>query len=78
MPTEIHRIRPTRLNLDIDVKVKAMLTIEELTQTVSHGMTPRMVRHYHQIGLLPSHGNYRLYGDTDVQQLKRIAALKQQ
>ncbi|MEL6129997.1 MAG: precorrin-8X methylmutase [Cyanobacteria bacterium J06626_18] len=59
-----------------------MLTIKELTQTVGHGMTPRMVRHYHQIGLLPqperSHGNYRLYSDTDVQRLKRVAALKQQ
>ncbi|MEO1210813.1 MAG: precorrin-8X methylmutase [Cyanobacteria bacterium J06638_20] len=59
-----------------------MLTIKELTQTVGHGITPRMVRHYHQIGLLPqperSHGNYRLYSDTDVQRLQRVVALKQQ
>lgn len=44
-----------------------MLTIKELTQTVGHSITPRMVRHYHQIGLLlqpeRSHGNYRLYSD---------------
>lgn len=41
-----------------------------------------MVRHYHQIGLLPpprrSQGNYRLYDDTDVHRLQRIVALKQQ
>lgn len=41
-----------------------------------------MVRHYHQIGLLPqperSHGNYRLYSDADVQRLRRVATLKQQ
>ena len=59
-----------------------MLTIKELTQTVGQGITPRMVRHYHQIGLLPqperSDGNYRLYSDADVQRLQRIVALKQQ
>ncbi len=41
-----------------------------------------MVRHYHQLGLLPqaarSPGNYRLYDESDVQRLKRIVALKQQ
>ncbi|MBW4421718.1 MAG: precorrin-8X methylmutase [Myxacorys californica WJT36-NPBG1] len=41
-----------------------------------------MVRHYHQLGLMPqptrSSGNYRLYSDQDVQRLKRIVALKQQ
>lgn len=41
-----------------------------------------MVRHYHQIGLLPqprrSEGNYRLYTEVDVQRLKGIVALKQQ
>lgn len=59
-----------------------MLTIKELTQAVGHGLTPRMVRHYHQIGLLPqpmrSEGNYRLYNEADVQRLQRILALKQQ
>ncbi|NER81554.1 MAG: MerR family transcriptional regulator [Leptolyngbya sp. SIO1D8] len=59
-----------------------MFTIKELTQTVGQGITPRMVRHYHQIGLLPpperSHGNYRLYSDVDVQRLQWIVALKQQ
>lgn len=59
-----------------------MLTIKELAQTVGHGVTPRMVRHYHEIGLLPppqrSEGNYRLYSDVDVQRLQRIVALKQQ
>ncbi len=58
------------------------LTIKELTQTVGSGITPRMVRHYHASGLLPpakrSHTNYRLYTQDDVQQLRRIVALKQQ
>ncbi len=59
-----------------------MLTIKELVQAVGRGTTPRMVRHYHKIGLLPeptrSQGNYRLYTPADVQQLQRIVALKQQ
>ncbi len=59
-----------------------MLTIKELTTTVGHGITPRMVRHYHQIGLLPpperSASNYRLYSEADVQRLQRIVALKEQ
>ena len=59
-----------------------MLTIKELTQTVGCGVTPRMVRHYHQIGLLPqparSDSNYRLYNPTDVLSLQRIMALKEQ
>ncbi len=58
------------------------LTIKELTEEVGGGITPRMVRHYHQLGLLPealrSHGNYRLYSDTDVCRLQRIVALKHQ
>ncbi len=58
------------------------LTIKELTQEVGGGITPRMVRHYHQLGLLPeavrSHGNYRLYNQTDICRLQRIVALKQQ
>ncbi len=59
-----------------------MLTIKELTQAVGQGTTPRMVRHYHQIGLLPqprrSRSNYRLYSETDIQRLQQIVALKQQ
>lgn len=59
-----------------------VLTIKELTDAVGGGITPRMVRHYHQLGLLPqparSPGNYRLYTDSDVQRLKRIIALKRQ
>lgn len=58
------------------------LTIKELTDAVGQGITPRMVRHYHQLGLMPqparSSGNYRLYTQQDVQRLKRIMALKQQ
>jgi precorrin-8X/cobalt-precorrin-8 methylmutase len=58
------------------------LTIKELTEAVGGGVTPRMVRHYHSLGLLPqpqrSAGNYRLYTQKDVQQLRQIVALKQQ
>jgi precorrin-8X/cobalt-precorrin-8 methylmutase len=58
------------------------LTIKELTDAVGGGITPRMVRHYHQLGLLPqpvrSKSNYRLYTDKDVLRLQRIVALKQQ
>lgn len=58
------------------------LTIKELTQAVNGKVTPRMVRHYHQLGLMPqplrSPTNYRLYNQQDVQQLKQIVALKQQ
>lgn len=58
------------------------LTIKELTEVVGNGITPRMVRHYHTLGLLPaperSTGNYRLYTPSDVQQLRRLVALKQQ
>ena len=58
------------------------LTIKELTDVVGSGITPRMVRHYHQLGLLPpvqrSAANYRLYTLEDVQRLRWIAALKQQ
>ncbi|MCC5625246.1 MerR family transcriptional regulator, partial [Nostoc sp. CHAB 5715] len=58
------------------------LTIKELTDAVGGGLTPRMVRHYHQLGLLPqpvrSPSNYRLYTKKDVLRLQRIVALKQQ
>jgi precorrin-8X/cobalt-precorrin-8 methylmutase len=58
------------------------LTIKELTEVVGGGLTPRMVRHYHKLGLLPevsrSSGNYRLYTDKDIQHLRRIVALKSQ
>lgn len=58
------------------------LTIKKLTETVGGGITPRMVRHYHQIGLLPeairSPSNYRLYTKNHVQYLRHILALKQE
>ncbi len=58
------------------------LTIKEFTHAVGGGITPRMVRHYHQLGLLPqperSQSNYRLYTENDVRRLQRIVALKQQ
>jgi precorrin-8X/cobalt-precorrin-8 methylmutase len=63
-------------------KVTEYLTIKKLTETVGGNITPRMVRHYHQLGLLPealrSPSNYRLYTEKHVQHLRRIVALKQQ
>ncbi|MBD2664900.1 transcriptional regulator [Richelia sinica FACHB-800] len=62
--------------------MKPSLTIKELTAAVGGGITPRMVRHYHQLGLLPppkrSPSNYRLYTQQDVIRLQKIVALKQQ
>jgi precorrin-8X/cobalt-precorrin-8 methylmutase len=62
--------------------VTEFLTIKKLTETVGGKITPRMVRHYHQLGLLPeavrSPSNYRLYTEKHVQHLRRIVALKQQ
>jgi len=64
------------------IKSDRYLTIKKLTEAVGGGLTPRMVRHYHQIGLLPeavrSPSNYRLYTQTHVQQLRQIISLKQQ
>ncbi|MEG3877596.1 precorrin-8X methylmutase [Microcoleus sp. herbarium7] len=58
------------------------LTIKQLTQAVKGPITPRMVRHYHALGLLSpaarSTSNYRLYTRSDVQKLQKIVALKQQ
>jgi precorrin-8X/cobalt-precorrin-8 methylmutase len=69
--------RPSRLE-----SVPDRLTIKDLTDRVGGGVTPRMVRHYHTLGLLPppqrSPGNYRLYTEQDVQRLRRIMALKHQ
>jgi precorrin-8X/cobalt-precorrin-8 methylmutase len=58
------------------------LTIKQLTEKIGQGLTPRMVRYYHQIGLLSeakrSPSNYRLYAESHVQKLQQIVALKQQ
>ncbi|MBE9183882.1 MerR family transcriptional regulator, partial [Microcoleus sp. LEGE 07076] len=58
------------------------LTIKQLTEAVKGTITPRMVRHYHALGLLSpavrSTSNYRLYTLRDVQKLQKIVALKQQ
>ncbi|KYC43041.1 MerR family transcriptional regulator [Scytonema hofmannii PCC 7110] len=66
----------------INSTISKTLTIKELTDAVGGGITPRMVRHYHQLGLLPqpkrSSSNYRLYTDKDIIRLQRIVALKQQ
>ncbi len=70
------------LTIKEPLRTQEALTIKELTDAVGGGLTPRMVRHYHQLGLLPpparSPSNYRLYTEPDVQRLKRIVALKQQ
>ncbi|NJK64059.1 MAG: MerR family transcriptional regulator [Synechococcaceae cyanobacterium SM2_3_1] len=59
-----------------------LLTMKDLISRVGGNLTPRMVRYYHQIGLMPvpqrSRGNYRLYSQADVQRLRQIGLLKQQ
>lgn len=58
------------------------LTIKQLADAAGGKITPRMVRHYHQLGLLPeplrSPGNYRLYNEQDVNLLKQIVTFKEQ
>lgn len=74
------------MSRNFSIKIGGMtskcLTIKELTNMVGGGITPRMVRHYHQLGLIPqarrSSANYRLYTQEDVHRLRRIVALKQQ
>jgi precorrin-8X/cobalt-precorrin-8 methylmutase len=81
----VPRTRPYRTIFYAEIHkimTNAYLTIKELTEAVGGSVTPRMVRHYHTLGLLPqpqrSSGNYRLYTQKDVQRLRRIVALKQQ
>lgn len=54
-----------------------MLTIKQLADLV--GVTPRAVRHYHRIGLLPepprTAQGYRSYGSADIIALQRIKVL---
>ena len=44
------------------------------------GLTPRMIRHYEAIGLVPrpdrTSGNYRAYDEADVARLKTVAAAR--
>ena len=56
-----------------------MLTIKQLADYV--GVTPRAVRHYHRLGLLPeparSPAGYRLYTADDLLRLQRIHVLSE-
>jgi len=56
------------------------LRIGEVAERV--GTTPRTVRYYEEIGLLPGseerrHGQHRLYDEADVERLEQILRLKQ-
>jgi DNA-binding transcriptional MerR regulator len=59
------------------VQAGSMLTIGQLASYA--GATPRAVRHYHQVGLLPEperdHSGYRTYGADAVVRLIRIRTL---
>jgi DNA-binding transcriptional MerR regulator len=60
--------------------VHVPLRIGEVAERV--GTTPRTVRYYEEIGLLPGsgerrHGQHRLYGEADVERLEQILRLKQ-
>jgi len=56
------------------MNTSARFTIGEAAE--ASGVTAKMVRHYEAIGLIPaprrSAGNYRTYGDRDVQTLRFI------
>lgn len=56
---------------------RSQLRIGEIARLL--GITPKTVRHYHKLGLLPeperSEGGYRLYGVDELQQLGRIRRL---
>lgn len=58
--------------------MRNQLHIGELAQLV--GVTPKTVRHYHKIGLLPepvrAANGYRLYGTSHLRQLQRIRQLR--
>ncbi|GAC1323416.1 MAG: hypothetical protein NVSMB25_19720 [Thermoleophilaceae bacterium] len=56
------------------------LRIGEVAERV--GTTPRTVRYYEEIGLLPvsdrrPHGGHRLYSEADVERLRQILQMKQ-
>jgi DNA-binding transcriptional MerR regulator len=57
---------------------RSQLHISEVAQLV--GVTPKTVRHYHKLGLMPemgrSEGGYRLYGANDLLRLQRIKRLQ--
>ena len=60
--------------------VAAGLRIGELARRV--GTTPRTIRYYEEIGILPSEGGresgrHRLYGERDVQRLTEALRLKE-
>lgn len=57
-----------------------MLRIGEVAELT--GTTPRTIRYYEEIGLLPAsegreHGKRRLYTDDDVQRLQELIRMKQ-
>lgn len=58
--------------------MRKLLTIGEAARLV--GVTPKAIRHYHKIGLLPelerSEAGYRLYGAAELLRLGRIRRLK--
>ncbi len=58
---------------------KMTFTIGEVATLL--GITPKTIKHYHDIGLLPEpqrdSNQYRLYSMSDIQQLQQILRLKQ-
>jgi DNA-binding transcriptional MerR regulator len=64
----------------VSATVAAGLRIGELAKRV--GTTPRTIRYYEEIGILPSEGGreagrHRLYGERDVQRLTDALRLKE-
>src|SRR5712691_11937379 len=55
-----------------------LFTIEQVSAQT--GLTKRTLRYYEEVGLLPptdrTEGNYRRYGEADIQRLERIKNLR--
>ena len=67
--------------IDIDKPVtteQSLFTIEQVATRT--GFTKRTLRYYEEVGLLPptgrTEGNYRRYGEADIQRLERIKNLR--
>src|SRR5712691_5314177 len=67
--------------IDIDKPLmveQSLFTIEQVATRT--GFTKRTLRYYEEVGLLPptgrTEGNYRRYGEADIQRLERIKNLR--
>lgn len=69
---------PASTSRDLPTKPGALMQIGEVAERT--GLTPRTLRYWEEIGLLPPaerlEGGFRLYSQADVERLQRIVELK--